>query len=1336
MAAVKRIYVERSITEKIGESPTSPFHRNNPYLHDIRHFLGITAVESVRVLTRYDFQNISDDLLNLACQKVFTNPELDTVTVDMLSPSANSRLLCVEYLPGQFDQRAALAEQTIKLLDPDAEPTVKTAVVYIITGVISDKEFATIKSYFINNVDSHEAKSEFDKGVNLVSVDDESTIPPIAVYEGFVSFDGKELLRLFESLSLAMTYADFLHIHEYFQNEEKRDPTVTEIRVLDTYWSDHCRHTTFLTELSEVEFENGFYRAPIEMTYRRYMDARSSLLAGRDDKYVCLMDLAQIAMREQKAAGTLTDMEDSEEINACSLVVPIEIETDTGNITEEWLVMFKNETHNHPTEIEPYGGAATCLGGGIRDPLSGRGFVHQAMRVSGSADPGVPFAKTMPGKLPQRKLSREAAAGHASYANQIGVPAGQAKEIYHPGYLAKRMELGALVAAAPRKAVKRSGAEPEDVIILVGGRTGRDGCGGATGSSKVHDESSLTVCGAEVQKGDPPTERAIIRLFRREEASLLIKKCNDFGAGGVAVAIGELAAGINVDLDKVPVKYSGLDGTELAISESQERMAVVIAPADVAAFMEYAAEENVEATIVGLVTAVKRLVLTWRGERVVDLARSFLDTNGVRPRATVKVKMPRDVTGEKDSYFRRFALDGITDALANNEVKKAWLLTLGDLNVCSQKGMVEKFDTTIGGGTVVLPLSGKYQLSESQAMVARLPLLDGKTKTVTMMSQGNDPYLAAWSPYHGAAYAVLESLAKIVAGGGDYRKARLSFQEYFARLGKCPERWGQPFAALLGAYNAQRGFTIPSIGGKDSMSGSFLEHDVPPTLVSFAVSTANIDDIITPEFKSAANKLVHFAISRDRYGMPQYEQTKSLYDEIGQLIKEKKIVSAYALDSKGVAAALSKMAFGSKLGCKLADELLPSQLFEYSTGDIIVEMTPSSHEEMKDIAAASGQSQFRQRAISEKQESLLYPSRARTIGTIITEPSFVGSDFSLTIAEALTAWEAPLEEVFPTAGASAVELSSVIGASAASKKDGVDSSGSLTDRVSQPSPPASTPLSTSRAKSSSSPSPTVFIPVLTGTNGEYDVARAFQSAGAKVITKVFKTHTAADIRASTALFAASLAEAQILVLPGGINTTADAYSGIHGAGSSEPLGSAAFYTAVFCQGSLHEALARHHEKSDGLILGINQGFHALLRLGFFPGVSLCQNTIARHISRMGYTKVKSNSSPWLNDVAVGEVLAAPASLSFGRLVASHERITQLFANGQIATCYSDPDGNVHADGEWNIGGSIAAIEGITSTDGRCFGKLLHSERNHSGGALGVYGQQDTRIFTAAVRYFS
>ena len=1248
MSNVRRIYVEKKDAFAVKAKELQ---------EEIQSFLGIGDVKGVRVLIRYDVENISDEVFERACRTVFSEPPVDMLYEESFETAPESHVFSVEYLPGQFDQRADSAVQCVRFLKEDEQPVIRTATTYVIEGAISDEELASIKNYCINPVDSREAAIE--KPETLVTVFDEPA--DVKIFDGFCEMDETALKELYSSLNLAMTFRDFQHIQNYFKGEEHRNPSMTEIRVLDTYWSDHCRHTTFSTELTDVSFGDGYYKKPIEATYQQYLADRAEIFKGRKDKFVCLMDLALMAMRKLKAEGKLQDQEESDEINACSIVVPVEIDGET----EEWLVNFKNETHNHPTEIEPFGGAATCLGGAIRDPLSGRTYVYQAMRVTGAADPTVSVKETLKGKLPQKKLVRGAAHGYSSYGNQIGLATGYVKEIYHPNYVAKRMEIGAVMGAAPRKDVIRETSDPGDLIILLGGETGRDGCGGATGSSKVHTEKSIETCGAEVQKGNAPTERKIQRLFRRPEVTRLIKKCNDFGAGGVSVAIGELADGLKVNLDLVPKKYAGLDGTEIAISESQERMAVVVDKKDEAEFLKYAAEENLEATTVAVVTEDPRLVLSWRGKEIVNISRAFLDTNGAHQETTVAVDLP----AEQDKYFVRNDVE---------DVRAKWLDTLKDLNVCSQKGLVEMFDSSIGAGSVLMPYGGKYQLTETQAMVAKLPVLKGKTDVVTMMSYGFDPYLSSWSPYHGAVYAVIESVARIVAAGGDYSKIRFTFQEYFRRMTEDPHRWSQPFAALLGAYSAQLGFGLPSIGGKDSMSGTFNEIDVPPTLVSFAVDVASDKTIITPELKKAGHKLILVQIHRDAYDLPDYEEIKSLYGRFFEDVKAGRIVSAYALDGSGLAAAVSKMSFGNKLGVQIEHSVDKRDLFTAGFGDIVAEVPADKVGELGVTYTVIGE---------------------------VTESGFAYGDMKIDTEEALKTWEEPLEKVFPT--------TAVVGA----------------EKVESPLYKADSVYVCKHKVAR----PTVFIPVFPGTNCEYDSAKAFERAGADVITRVFRNLSAKDIRESVEEFEKAINQAQIIMFPGGFSA------------GDEPDGSAKFFATAFQNARMKEAVMKLLNERDGLALGICNGFQALIKLGLVPygeivgqtedSPTLTFNTINRHVSKMVYTKVVTNKSPWLAGAELGKTYVNPASHGEGRFVASKEWIDKLFANGQVATQYVNPDGEASMDEYWNVNGSYASIEGITSPDGRILGKMAHSERRGDSVAINIYGEQDLKIFESGVAYF-
>ena len=1264
MSNVRRVYVEKKPSFAVKAKELK---------HEISSYLGIKTVTAVRVLIRYDVENISDDVFEKACHTVFAEPPVDDLYLEKFEAADGAHIFSVEFLPGQFDQRADSAVQCVQFLDENAQPIIRSATTYVIEGDITEEEFEAIKNHCINPVDSRETGLQKPETLVTEFKDPED----VKIFDGFRDMEEAPLKELYSSLNLAMTFKDFLHIQNYFKNEEKRDPSMTEIRVLDTYWSDHCRHTTFSTELTQVKFDEGDYKTPIVDTYNRYLSDREVLYKGRDDKFVCLMDLALMAMKKLKSEGKLQDQEESDEINACSIVVPV----DVNGKEEEWLINFKNETHNHPTEIEPFGGAATCLGGAIRDPLSGRTYVYQAMRVTGAADPTVSVKETLKGKLPQKKLVRGAAHGYSSYGNQIGLATGYVKEIYHPNYVAKRMEIGAVMGAAPRRAVIRENSDPGDIIILLGGRTGRDGIGGATGSSKVHTEASIEVCGAEVQKGNAPTERKIQRMFRREEVSYIIKKCNDFGAGGVSVAIGELAPGLQIDLDKVPKKYAGLDGTEIAISESQERMAVVVAPEDVEKFLGFANEENLEAVPVAVVTKEPRLVLSWRGKEVVNISRAFLDTNGAHQETTVEVEIPNK---EGNLFEER---PDVAD------VREKWLSTLADLNVCSQKGLVEMFDSSIGAGSVLMPYGGKNQLTETQAMVAKVPVQNGTTNTVTMMSYGFDPYLSSWSPYHGAAYAVTESVARIVAAGGDYKKIRFTFQEYFRRMTEDPKRWSQPFAALLGAYAAQMGFGLPSIGGKDSMSGTFNDIDVPPTLVSFAVDVAKLQDVITPELKKAGNKLVWLRAPKDQYDLPDYAAIMDQYEKLHNDIQAGKVVSAYALDRHGIAAAVSKMAFGNAMGVKIEHNLDPRDFFAPGFGDLVLEVP----------------------AEKVGQLSITYT----VIGEVTADGKFSYGNAEITLDEAYKAWTGTLEKVFKTTS-------------------GEENDGPVAMAVKTADPEATYENGVYNTKNiyvckHKVAKPRVFIPVFPGTNCEYDSTRAFERAGAEVDVKVFKNLSAEDIRDSVEIFEKSIDQAQMIMFPGGFSA------------GDEPDGSAKFFATAFQNAKIKEAVMKLLNERDGLALGICNGFQALIKLGLVPYGEICgqkedsptltYNTIGRHISKMVYTKVVSNKSPWLQKATLGGVYCNPASHGEGRFVANDEWLAKLLANGQVATQYVNPNGELDQSEESNINGSTYNIEGITSPDGRVLGKMAHSERRDNGVAINIYGQQDIQIFESGVEYF-
>ena len=1249
MSQVKRIFVEK----KDGFNVEA-----KQILWDLRHNLGVRSLTNLRFANRYDVVGLTDEEFAKAKVTVFSEPNQDIVYDEEYPVDKDWKVFAMEYLPGQYDQRADSASQCVQLLTAGERPQVISAKVVSLEGDITDEEFEKIKSYMINPVESRVASLEKPESLDIPVEVPEN----VARITDFIKWNDEEMESYYNSMGFAMTLADLKWCRDYFRDTEKRDPSVTELRVIDTYWSDHCRHTTFLTRLDKVEIEKKALSKAIEDALQAYYDARDEVYGKDTNRNVSLMDMALMGMKLLKKRGQIPDLDESEEINACSINVPVTID----GVTENWLLQFKNETHNHPTEIEPFGGAATCLGGAIRDPLSGRSYVYQAMRVTGSGDPTVPFKDTMHGKLPSRKITTGAAQGYSSYGNQIGLATGQVTELYDQGYVAKRMEIGAVMGAAPRKNVIRETSDPGDIIILLGGRTGRDGCGGATGSSKVHTEASIETCGAEVQKGNAPTERKIQRLFRRSEVSLLIKKCNDFGAGGVSVAIGELADGLNINLDKVPKKYAGLDGTEIAISESQERMAVVVDRKDVDKMLAYAAEENLEAVPVAEVTPEKRLVMYWRGKKIVDISRAFLDTNGAHQETDVHVNIP----SRDGSCF---------NAPVVEDVRAKWLETLADLNVCSQKGLVEMFDGSIGAGSVFMPYGGKYQLTEVQTMVAKLPVLKGKTDTVTMMSYGFDPYLSSWSAYHGAVYAVLESVAKIVCAGGDFSKVRFTFQEYFRRMTEDASRWGEPFKALLGAYDAQLGFGLPSIGGKDSMSGTFNDMDVPNTLVSFAVDVAKSQDVITPEFKKAGNKVVLYTIRTDEYDLPDYEAVKKLYSDISKDIADGVIVSAYTLDAKGIAAAVSKMAFGNKLGVKLdASAVSADKLFAPMYGCIVAEVAADKN------GVADG----------------------TVIGEVTDKAALEYADVKIDVEEALASWKATLEKVFPTVAVKGGKE--------------LDTPVYSTDKV-----------YVCRHKVAR---PTVFIPVFPGTNCEYDSTRAFERAGADVVTKVFKNLSAEDIRDSAHEFADEIKKAQIIMFPGGFSA------------GDEPDGSAKFFATAFRNAAITEEINKLINERDGLVLGICNGFQALIKLGLVPygeirmqtpdSPTLTMNTIGRHVSKMVYTKVVTNKSPWLAGAQLGGVYCNPASHGEGRFVANDEWLKKLFENGQVATQYVDVNTGVPTmDEEWNPNGSYMAIEGITSPDGRILGKMAHSERRGDSVAINIYGEQDMKIFESGVKYF-
>ena len=1285
---VKRVYSEKKEQYAV---------RARELKSEIRDYLGIKGIEGVRVLVRYDVENISDETYQKALGTIFSEPPVDFIYEENFPVSDKEFYFSVEYLPGQFDQRADSAVQAVRLLNETEEPVIKCAVTYVLKGNVTDAEKEKIEKFCINPVDQRIADE-----VIPATLDLSYSVPAdIKTLENFITMPEKELKTLYESLNLAMTFEDFEFIRDYFKNTEHRNPTFTEIRVFDTYWSDHCRHTTFLTELQNVEFEDGKYSAPIRESFKKYVSARENLYKNRPDKYMSLMDLATIGMKELKAKGYLDDLEESDEINACSIVVPIDVD----GKTEEWLIFFKNETHNHPTEIEPFGGAATCLGGAIRDPLSGRGYVYQAMRVTGAADPRKSLAETLPGKLPQRKIVTGAANGYSSYGNQIGLATGLVDEIYHPNYVAKRLEIGAVMGAAKRENVIREDSLPGDVIILIGGRTGRDGCGGATGSSKAHNLNSINTCGAEVQKGNAPTERKLQRLFRRPEVTKIIKKCNDFGAGGVSVAIGELADGIEVNLDLVPKKYAGLDGTELAISESQERMAVVVEKKDADKMLEFSASENLEAVVVARVTEEKRLVFKWRGKDIVNISRDFLNTNGAHLTNDVYVECPEKLWNEESFNGDKNVCDNQKTENDGADIKDKWLKTLSDLNVCSKKGLSEMFDSSIGAGSVLMPYGGKYQLTPTQVMAAKVPVLNGNTDAATMMSYGFDPYISSVSPYHGAVYACISSVSKIAAAGGDISKIRFTFQEFFERLYGDKKRFGKPFAALLGAYAAQTGLHMPSIGGKDSMSGSFNDIDVPPTLVSFAVNVEKADKIISDEFKSVGNKLILFTMKRDEYELPDYADFLKQMGIFKALCDKKLILSAYAVSHGGISEAVSKAAFGNGVGAEIFDNVSDTEMFTEGYGNLLAEIEVSAEEELRNAG-------FEFKVIGK-----------------VTEKDFIYNGVKIDGNEALKAWTRTLESVFKTRSESEEGDSETQG-----NNSEVQNGNSVS--VGASNYPANIPLFDAKniyPHGIKKAVPRVFIPVFPGTNCEYDLGRAFKKAGASVTSIVFKNRDASDIKETVEAYKNAIKNSEILMFPGGFSA------------GDEPDGSGKFIAAAFRNPFISDAVNDLIKTRDGLVLGICNGFQALVKLGLLPYGEICdikpdsptltRNRIGRHISKIVYTRVTSNKSPWLMNAELGRTYAIPASHGEGRFVANEEWLKRLTENGQIATQYVDLNGNPTYDEDFNPNMSYMAIEGITDKTGRIFGKMAHSERIGSDIAKNVPGVQDQKIFESGVKYF-
>ena len=1247
---VKRIFVEKK----------PPFDvEAKGLLKELVENLHISSIEGVRILNRYDVSGICEEEYNNARNTIFAEPMVDNVYDEEIILNSEEKVFAVEYLPGQYDQRADSAAQCIQILTQNERPIVRCAKVIVIAGSVSDEELKKVKAYYINSVDSME--TSLDKPSTLEM---EWEVPKdVAILEGFIDKNDDELKELMEAEGFAMSFEDLKFCQDYFKNTEKRNPTITEIKVIDTYWSDHCRHTTFETKIEKVNFEDGKYVAPIKEAYEEYLSSRNYVYENRE-KDICLMDIAVMGMKELRKKGLLDDLEVSDEINACS----IECNVDVNGKNEKYLIMFKNETHNHPTEIEPFGGAATCLGGAIRDPLSGRSYVYGAMRVTGAADPRKPVEETMTGKLPQRQITMKAASGYSSYGNQIGLATGFVGEVYDEDFVAKRMEVGAVIAAAPKENVIRKKPVEGDAIILVGGRTGRDGCGGATGSSKEHDEASILNCGAEVQKGNPPTERKIQRLFRDEKVSKLIKKCNDFGAGGVSVAIGELSDGLDINLDLVTKKYEGLDGTELAISESQERMAVVVDSTDAEKFIEYAREENLEAVEVAKVTDNRRLQMKWRGKNIVDISRDFLDTNGVKQKIDITVKSPSE-----NSYFNEEAIE---------DLKEKWISTIRDLNVCSQKGLVERFDNSIGSSTVLMPFGGKYSSTPTETMCFKVPVLNGETTTGTIMSYGYNPKIGKWSPFHGALYAVVESVTKVVAAGGDYKNIRLTLQEYFEKLGKDSAKWGKPFSALLGAFYAQKQLEIPAIGGKDSMSGTFKDINVPPTLVSFAVDVVNTDKVISPEFKKKGSRVVLVKADRDEYNIPKFNELKKNFEVISKLISEGLVLSAHSVKMGGIVEAVSKMSFGNKIGINFANNIKSKDLFSEDYGSIILEVDDKV--ELKEV-------------FKDIHYSL--------IGFTQGAPKIKVNNLEIYIDELLDEWEKPLENIFST---KAVEI-----------EGDIELKLYKADSVKAPSIKLATPR--------------IFIPVFPGTNCEYDVERRFKLAGGETKVSVFKNLTARDIEDSVETMVKQINSSQIVMLPGGFSA------------GDEPDGSGKFIATVFRNPRVKEAVMELLNNRDGLMIGICNGFQVLVKLGLVPYgeirdmdedcPTLTYNKIGRHMSKIISTKVVSNLSPWFNNVKVGDVHSVAISHGEGRFVCTPKVGEELFSRGQVATQYVDFNGNPSYDINFNPNGSMYAIEGITSPDGRVLGKMGHSERIGKNVYKNILGEKDQKLFEAGVNYF-
>ena len=1228
---VYRIYVEKKKEHA---------HEARTLLNDAKGILGISALTNVRIVNRYDAENITKDLFDYSVKTVFSEPQVDNATNEV--DFCDAYVFAVEYLPGQFDQRADSAAQCIQIISQGDRPIIKTAKLYALYGNLTEENIAEIKKYVINPVESREAKLERFETLK-VNYDIPSTVETL---NGFLKLNKDELKKFVEDFGLAMDADDIAFCQDYFKSED-RDPTITEIRMIDTYWSDHCRHTTFLTVIDDVKFEDKL----LQDAYNEYLAVREEL--GRTAKPICLMDIATVAVKYLRKHGKLDKLDESEEINACTVKINVNVD----GVDEPWLLLFKNETHNHPTEIEPFGGAATCIGGAIRDPLSGRSYVYGAMRVTGASDPTVPVSQTIPGKLPQRKLVTTAAAGYSSYGNQIGLATGIVDELYHPGYAAKRMEIGAVIAAAPQENVRREVPAPGDIVILLGGSTGRDGIGGATGSSKAHNAHSVETCGAEVQKGNAPEERKLQRLFRNKTACRMIKRCNDFGAGGVSVAVGELADGLEIDLNAIPKKYEGLDGTELAISESQERMAVVVEKENVDAFLKLANEENLQAFPIAVVKAEPRLVMNWNGKKIVDISREFLNSNGADKHIVITPANPefsdKKVSGTFTENFKNLA---------------------GDLNVCSKRGLSERFDSTIGAGTVLMPFGGVNQLTPIQSMVQKISVEKKHTDDCSLMSWGYNPFITEQSPYHGAYFAVVESVCKLIATGAKFEDVYLTFQEYFEKPGTDGKRWGKPLAALLGAFKAQKNLGIGSIGGKDSMSGSFEKLDVPPTLVSFAVTTEKIKNIVSPEFKKAGNKVVLISPEFDENGLPITDSLLKVFDIVAMLLREGKAVSCYTPTMGGIAEAVMKMAFGNGLGFTFAKDVTLQEIFGYSYASFVLEVT-------EDV------------------------NLGKVIGTVTDDANFTLGTESISANEILKIYEDKLEGVF-----------------ACNIKD-----------VTTPVKNFTFDVKSNLAPAIKVAKPKVIIPAFPGTNCEFDSAKAVRDAGAQPEIIVINNLNSVGIQSSVEKFATALKDAQMIFIPGGFS------------GGDEPDGSGKFITAFFRNAAVKEGVTDLLEKRDGLICGICNGFQALIKLGLVPYgkiietdencPTLALNTIGRHQSRIVRTRIASNKSPWLSLMNVGDIVNVPISHGEGRFYASEELVKQLAENGQIATQYVDLDGNATNDVHFNPNGSIYAIEGITSPDGRVFGKMGHSERIGAGLYKNVPGNYDIRMFESAVKYF-